>query len=477
VVGAGRQVVLLAPTTLLVRQHLETFQARFTGFPVRVEAISRFVPAVRQKKILEDLASGRVDVLIGTHRLLSGDVAFRNLGLVVVDEEHRFGVMHKERLKRAAPDVDVLMLSATPIPRTLHLALSGFRDMSILNTPPHRRRPVITVTGAWREDLVRTAILREIARGGQVFYVHNRVATIERQAVQLRRLLGKARIVVAHGRMGEAELESAMRRFLGGEADILVCTTIVESGLDLPRVNTLVVDDAHELGLAQMYQLRGRVGRREEQAYALFLHPEGITLGRDAAERLAAFADLDEMGAGYRLARRDLEIRGGGDMLGLSQHGHIPRIGFEAYCRMVEEEVLKLKGIERRRTEVKTSLDAAIPAEWLPQDNLRVSLYRRLLRVEAPAEVDALAEELVDRFGSLPAPVSFLLDLSRLRVAGPDLGIQEAILSPDESVLRGDPDRMNLRIGPMKRWFRLQNGWVGPGGYGALIPLWSAVRP
>jgi transcription-repair coupling factor (superfamily II helicase) len=476
-VCSGRQVAFLAPTTLLVRQHEESFRARFAGFPIRVESVSRFVPASRQKRILEDLAEGKVDVLVGTHRLLSGDVAFKDLGLVVVDEEHRFGVLHKERLKRIAPNVDLLMLSATPIPRTLHMALSGLRDLSLLNTPPHRRRPVITFVGPWRDDLVRTAILREVGRGGQVFYVHNRVATIEKQATALRRLLGKARVVVAHGRMSEEELESAMRRFLGGEADILVCTTIVESGLDLPRVNTLVVDDAHELGLAQMYQLRGRVGRREEQAYALFLHPEGVTPSREAAERLAAFSDLDELGAGYRLARRDLEIRGGGELLGAAQSGHASRIGFEAYCRMVEEAIDRLRGVTRQRTEVKIELDATIPSDWLPQDNLRVSLYRRLLRVDSSAEVDALAEELADRFGSLPPPVAFLLDTCRLRVLGPDLGIREALLSRDETVLKGDPDRMGRRIGPIRGFFRLADGWIGPGGYGVLPTLWAAVRP
>ncbi|MDD7649746.1 DEAD/DEAH box helicase, partial [Cloacibacillus porcorum] len=318
-VFAGKQTAIMAPTTLLAQQHFETFTARFANTPIRVEVISRFVPVGQQKRILQDLSEGKVDILIGTHRILTDDVKFKDIGLIIVDEEHRFGVMHKDHLKKSMPGVDVLMLSATPIPRSLSLSISGLRDMSILQTPPQRRLPVITVVRPFSEELLKSAVLREKNRGGQIFFVHNRINDLQERAVMLKRLFPKLNIAVAHSKTSESALEKTMSEFAAGKIDILVCTTIVESGLDIPAANTLIVDDAHELGLAQMYQLRGRVGRREEQAYAFLFYPSNVHISVESSERLEAIAELDELGAGYQLAQRDLQIRGGGDLIGISQ--------------------------------------------------------------------------------------------------------------------------------------------------------------
>jgi transcription-repair coupling factor (superfamily II helicase) len=392
-VFGGKQVAIMAPTTLLAQQHYETFSARFGRLPVRVEVVSRFVPISGQKKILEDLKDGKVDIIIGTHRLLSDDVLFKDLGLVVVDEEHRFGVMHKEHLKRMTPGVDVLMLSATPIPRSLSLSISGLRDISLLQTPPQRRLPVLTVVRPWSEELLKSAVLREKNRGGQVFFVHNRINDIHERTVMLKRLFPKLTIAVAHSRTPEAQLENTMMKFSLGEIDILVCTTIVESGLDIPMANTLIVDDAHELGLAQMYQLRGRVGRREEQAYAFLFYPNDVRLSVEASERLEAIAELDELGAGYSLAQRDLQIRGGGDLIGIAQHGNSTRVGYQKYCDLLADEIARIKGTKRKEAEVEIGFPAAIPGNYIPQENLRVTLYRRMLKTDTPEEALALKYE------------------------------------------------------------------------------------
>ena len=472
----GKQTAILAPTTLLAQQHYETFSSRFGNLPVRVEVVSRFVPFSEQKKILEDLKEGKVDIIIGTHRLLSQDVVFKNLGLVVVDEEHRFGVMHKEHLKKMAPGVDVLMLSATPIPRSLSLSMSGLRDMSVLQTPPQRRLPVLTVVRPWSEELLKNAVLREKNRGGQIFFVHNRINDIHERTVMLKRLFPKLNIAVAHSRTPEALLEKTMMRFSLGELDILICTTIVESGLDIPMANTLIVDDAHELGLAQMYQLRGRVGRREEQAYAFLFYPPEAHLTPEASQRLEAIAEMDELGAGYQLAQRDLQIRGGGDLIGIAQHGNSTRVGYQKYCDMLAEEISKIKGEKKKQAVVEVAFPAAIPGYYLPQDNLRVTLYRRMLKADRPAEAISLKEETVDRYGKLPPALEFLMDLTCVRTAAPELQITKIICSSQETVIQGNPDGGWTSLDLKLPWMRKLDGFVGPGGYKGISILAEMIK-
>ena len=464
----GRQVAMMAPTTLLAHQHYDMLCGRFDSFGVRVEVISRFVAPSKQKAILEDTASGKVDILIGTHRLLSQDIAFKDLGLVIVDEEHRFGVMHKEHLKNLHPAVDVLMLSATPIPRSLHMSLSGIRDMSLLQMPPRKRLPVITAIGPWSEVLVKNAVIREKARGGQVFYVHNRVQTIDREAMMVRRLFPKLKVGVAHGQMREKQLKSAMDKFSEGAIDILVCTTIVESGLDMPRANTMIVSDAQELGLAQMHQLRGRVGRRDEQAFALFLHPAEAMLTREASERLEAIAALGEFGAGYELAKKDLEIRGGGELVGISQHGNLGRVGFQRYCDLLEEAIKRAKGEYRERPSVEVGMPSAIPSEYLPHESVRVALYRKLLWSCDMETLELLREETIDRFGPMPKVLEFLFDVASIKIIGPDFMISKVLCGRDETVIECYPEGPPAGMKTPSGWFRRMNGFIGPGGFAAL---------
>jgi transcription-repair coupling factor (superfamily II helicase) len=475
-VFAGFQVALVAPTTLLAEQHHATWSARFDQFGVRVEVVSRFVSPARQRRVIEDAAAGKVDVLIGTHRILGADVAFKNLGLVVVDEEHRFGVMHKEHLKNLYPGVDALMLSATPIPRSLHMSLSGLRDLSVLDTPPRKRLPVITATGMWSETLVKNAVLRETSRGGQVFYVHNRVNTIGREALMIRRLFPRLRVEIAHGQMREKQLKETMGRFADGGLDMLICTTIVESGLDIPRANTLIVSDSQDLGLAQMHQLRGRVGRREEQAFALFLYPEGVTLTRDAVERLEAIASLGEFGAGYELAKRDLEIRGGGELVGVAQHGSLGRVGFQRYCDLLEEAVRRVKGDVRERTQVEVTMPSAIPGDYLPHESLRVALYRKLLWTRDASALEALREETVDRFGPMPRALRFLFDVAKLRAVGSDYGVLKVVCGAGEISVQCAADSALLTKLPPKGWFKRERGFLGPGGPAALAGFLAYVK-
>jgi transcription-repair coupling factor (superfamily II helicase) len=474
-VFGGAQAALIAPTTLLAEQHFVTWGARFDPFGVRVEVVSRFVPASRQKKILAETASGRVDVLIGTHRMLGQDVVFKDLGLVIVDEEHRFGVMHKERLKNLYPGVDVLSLSATPIPRSLHMSLSGLRDLSLIETPPRKRMPVITATGMWSETLVKNAVLREYARGGQIFYIHNRVHSIDREAMTVRRMFPKLRADVAHGRMREKDLKEAMDRFARKETDILICTSIVESGLDISGANTLIVSDSQDLGLAQMHQLRGRVGRRDEQAFALFLYPEGVVLTKEASERLEAIAAMGEFGAGYELARRDLEIRGGGELAGVAQHGHIGRVGFQRYCDLLEDAIRRLKGDSRAETQVEVALPCAIPESYIQQESLRIALYRKLLWSRDAGVLDALRDETADRFGPVPAALDFLFGVARLRTIGPDYGISRVFCGCDETSAQCEEWSPLFRNPPVKGWFRREKGFAGPGGMASFCRLASHV--
>jgi transcription-repair coupling factor (superfamily II helicase) len=424
----GKQVAVLVPTTLLAEQHYVTFAERFGPFPVRVEMLSRLVGQAQQKSVVADVAGGRVDVLIGTHRLISGDVAFADLGLLIVDEEQRFGVAHKEKLKRLRAHVDVLTMTATPIPRTLEMALSGIRDMSVVDTPPEDRQPVLTYVGPYSEGMALGAVRRELLRGGQVFWVHNRVATVDRQAARLAEQIPEARIVVVHGQMDEAVLEKQMMRFWDRDADVLVCTTIIESGLDVPSANTLIVDRADRLGLAQMYQLRGRVGRSSERAFAYFFFPPQQQLTEEAHERLTTISRHTALGAGFQIALRDLEIRGAGNVLGAEQHGHIAAVGFDTYARLLRESVAEMKGEEiPEEKEIRMDLPvrAFIPVGWVAQEALRLDLYRRIATAgdhDRLAEVD---EETADRFGRLPPEVEALFAVASLRITCARLGVSE----------------------------------------------------
>ena len=444
----GTQVAVLVPTTILASQHLVTFTQRFAAYPVTIRMLSRFVPAHEQADTLAGITSGSVDLVIGTHRLLSRDVRFRDLGLLVVDEEQRFGVGHKERLKQLKTEVHVLTLSATPIPRTLNLALVGVRDMSVIETPPEDRLPIQTRVAEASAGLVRDAILRELDRGGQVFYVHNRVETIEAQADQLRRLLPQARIVVAHGQMPEGALERVMLAFASGEHDVLVCTTIIESGLDIPNANTIVIDRADALGLAQLYQLRGRVGRSSRRAYAYLLYRRRDRLSDIARKRLQAIFNASELGAGFQIALSDLEIRGAGNILGAEQHGHMAAVGFDLYTRMladaVEEEKATLEQrparTARQSAVIDLPVDAYLPDDYVPEEPQKLELYRRLGRVATDHELGQVRTELLDRFGPLPGPVERLLEVARLRLMAEAAGITSIAREEGQLVLRFGSD-------------------------------------
>ena len=424
----GKQVAVLVPTTLLAEQHFITFSERYAAFPVKVAMLSRFVSPAEQQRVLADAAKGAVDVVIGTHRLLSNDVKFKDLGLLVVDEEQRFGVGHKEKLKTMRAHVDVLTMTATPIPRTLEMALTGIRDMSTVDTPPEDRQPVLTYVGAYEEGLALGAVRRELLREGQVFWVHNRVATIDRQAAWLQDQLPDARIVVAHGQMDEDQLERQMMRFWDRDADVLVSTVIIESGLDVPNANTLVVDAAHRLGLAQMYQLRGRVGRSPERAFAYFFFPPTRELTEEAHERLATISRHQALGSGFQIALRDLEIRGAGNLLGAEQHGHIAAVGFDTYCRLLQESVAEMKGEpipEEHEIRIDLPVKAFIPPGWVAQEALRLDLYRRIATAGDHEILARIHEETQDRFGQLPPEVETLFAVASLRVTCVRLGVTE----------------------------------------------------
>jgi transcription-repair coupling factor (superfamily II helicase) len=415
----SKQVMVLVPTTILAQQHYGTFRERFADFPVKVEMISRFRSAAEQKRILEEFAAGRVDVLIGTHRLLSQDVKPKDLGLVIVDEEQRFGVTQKEALRRLKVRVDVLTLTATPIPRTLQMSLSGVRDVTIIETPPRDRHPIQTYVGLHDEGMVTRAIQREIARGGQVFYLHNRVETIDKSAERLRALMPEARFAVAHGQMPEQELEQVMLEFLRGDADVLVTTTIIESGLDIPNANTLIVDRADLLGLAQLYQIRGRIGRSARVAHAFLFHPDEAVLTEEALARLTTLADYTELGSGFKIAMRDLEIRGAGELLGEEQSGQIAAVGFEMYLAMLHEATAQLQGqgpVVAKVPRVDVGLDAHVPAGFIGYEAARVDLHRRIASAASAQELVDLRAELSDRFGDIPEPVDNLIFLGETRV-------------------------------------------------------------
>ena len=424
----GRQVAILVPTTLLAQQHFATFSERFAPYPVRVEVLSRFLSNAEARKVAAGLRSGEVDVVIGTHRLLSGDIEFKNLGLLVIDEEQRFGVSHKEAIKALRTDIDVLTLTATPIPRTLEMSLTGIRDLSLLNTPPAERQPILTYVGAYDERAVAEAVRRELLREGQVFFVHNRVADIEHVAGRLAELVPEARIAVAHGQMDEGTLERVVLDFWEGDFDVLVCTTIIESGIDMPTVNTLVVDRADLLGLGQMHQLRGRVGRAGQRAYAYLFHPRDRELTEEAFERLRTIGETTELGSGFRIAMRDLEIRGAGNLLGTGQSGHIASVGYDLYVQMVNEAITELNGETvpvPAEIKVEVPLDANIPADYIAREDLRLDAYRRLAEVKTLGDVDDIAAEWVDRYGPVPQDAAALLSVGRLRAECRRTGVLE----------------------------------------------------
>jgi transcription-repair coupling factor (superfamily II helicase) len=437
----GKQVLMLVPTTVLAQQHWNTFRNRYRDYPVRVEMVSRFRKPSEVKQVLADFAEGKVDVLIGTHRVLSRDVVSKELGLVIVDEEQRFGVRQKELLRQLRLEVDVLALSATPIPRTLHMSLAGLRDISVIETPPEGRRPIRTFVGEYDEELIKEALEREIARNGQAFYLHNRVDTIEEAAEKLKQMCPNLRFLVAHGQMPERELEDKMITFLAGDADVLVSTTIIESGLDIPQANTLIVERADQLGLSQLYQIRGRVGRSDALAHAYLFYPDAQELTPEARARLATLADHTELGAGFAIAMRDLEIRGAGDLLGAEQSGHVAALGFELYVEMLHEAVAELSGQRRlaaKPVRIDVRVDAFVPAAYIAAEALKIDLHRRIALTETEDELHELRVATEDRFGPVPEPVENLFAIQEVK-------LKLALLGADYLVFRGG----RASIGPV----------------------------
>ncbi|HTW11759.1 MAG TPA: transcription-repair coupling factor, partial [Solirubrobacteraceae bacterium] len=421
----GKQVMVLVPTTILAQQHYGTFSERLKDYPVRIEHVSRFRPAAEQREAIAAFGRGEVDILIGTHRLLSRDVRAKDLGLLIIDEEQRFGVKQKELLKQMKLKVDVLAMSATPIPRTLQMSLAGIRDISVIETAPEGRRPVKTYVGEYDEELVKAALQREKARGGQAFFLHNRVESIDETAERLRGLCPNMRFEVAHGQMEDSELEKRMLAFLRGDADVLVATSIIESGIDIPQANTLIIERADVFGLSQLYQIRGRVGRSRERAYAYLLYPSQAALTAEAAQRLAALSDYTELGAGFKIAMRDLEIRGAGNLLGDEQSGHVAALGFELYMQMLDEAVQAASAAaagdgaaeqEWEPVRLDINVDAYVPADYIPYEQAKVDVHRRIAGAREVADLAILREELLDRFGDLPEPLENLLLLQQARI-------------------------------------------------------------
>ena len=416
----SKQVVFLVPTTILAQQHYNTFVQRMKDFPVRVDLLCRFRTAAEQKKTIQDLKKGYVDIVIGTHRVLSKDVEFKDLGLLIIDEEQRFGVTHKEKIKDMKKDVDVLTLTATPIPRTLHMSLIGIRDMSVLEEPPQDRIPIQTYVMEFNEEMVREAISRELARDGQVYYVYNRVNDIVELTNRIAALVPEANVGFAHGQMKERELEKIMYGFINGEIDVLVTTTIIETGLDISNVNTMIIHDADKMGLSQLYQLRGRVGRSNRTSYAFLMYKRDKMLKEIAEKRLHAIREFTELGSGFKIAMRDLELRGAGNLLGAEQHGHMESVGYDLYCKMLSEAVKEAKGIPHQEdfeTTVDLELDAYIPEKYIPNEFQKLDIYKRIAGIENDNEYEDMLEELMDRFGEPPKSVQNLLAVARLKAA------------------------------------------------------------
>jgi transcription-repair coupling factor (superfamily II helicase) len=471
----GKQVAVLVPTTVLAQQHFNTFRQRLAAFPVVIEMLSRFRTPQQQRDILSHLSSGRIDILIGTHRLFSSDVEFKDLGLLIIDEEQRFGVTHKETLKKMRTEVDVLTLTATPIPRTLYLALSGIRDISTINTPPEERLPIVTHVGPYSTRLIRQAILRELERGGQVFFVHNRVQTIGAMKSHLNHLVPEAHISIAHGQMPELELSKRMEQFTEGEVDVLLSTSIIESGLDIPNANTLIVDRADTFGLAQLYQLRGRVGRGAQRAYAYFFRHNRKTPTPEGRQRLETIAESTQLGAGFSIAMRDLEIRGTGDILGTRQHGHVAAVGFYLYTRMLAEAVKRLHLGQDIPAPILSStgypsfsfvnvdlpMAISLPVDYVPDKNVRLGLYRRMADLRTLEEVEALIEEFNDRFGSPPETVHNLFYQLKIKLLSERDGLSSLTVENGQLVMRFPGDEIpaslpdlgpKVRIGKTALW-------------------------
>jgi transcription-repair coupling factor (superfamily II helicase) len=476
-IQAGKQVAVLVPTTLLARQHTDTFADRFRGYPIRVEMLSRFLTPGEARQVLDGLADGTVDCVIGTHRLLQEGVRFKDLGLLVIDEEQRFGVQHKESIKQLRTDVDVLTMSATPIPRTLEMSLTGIRDLSLIQTPPADRQPILTYVGEYDERAVAEAVRRELLREGQVFYIHNRVQTIDRAAERLRELVPEARIAVAHGQLDEGTLERVVVDFWEGEYDVLVCTTIIESGIDMPTVNTLVVERADLLGLGQLHQLRGRVGRSGQRAYAYLFHPPDRVLTEEAYERLRTIGEATELGSGFKIAMRDLEIRGAGNLLGADQSGHIAAVGYDLYCQMVTEAVAEMKGeVVRPPAEVKLDVptDAHLPPSYVAKEELRLEAYRRLAAVTTHPEVDDIRAEWEDRYGPVPPPAEALLTVGHLRAECFRLGLRDVAITSGQARL----GPITLKASEALRLRRISRDALYKEGQQQLVlPLRRGVEP
>jgi transcription-repair coupling factor (superfamily II helicase) len=440
----GKQVAVLVPTTILAQQHYTTFSERLKDYPVQVEVLSRFKSPKEQKGIIDSVEKGRIDIIIGTHRLLQKDIQFKELGLLIIDEEQRFGVTHKEKLKKFKKSVDVLTLTATPIPRTLQLSLFGAKDMSIINTPPKDRLPIQTSISRFDKELIAEAILREADRGGQVYFVHNRVESINSIYDLLRKLLPELRLAVAHGQMEEKVLEKIMLQFLEGKYDCLLCTNIIESGLDLPNVNTILINRADRFGLAELYQLKGRVGRSNRKAYAYLLVPDFGDLTPQARKRLSAIQQYTQLGSGFYLALRDLEIRGAGNILGPQQHGFIEEIGFDLYCRLLDEAVKEIKGEEIKKikeTKLEIDLDLFLSPEYIEDSQLRMEIYKKLSEIKKKEEVDNLKIELQDRFGPLPREAQELLEVSEIKLLSQAKEISRLSLRGDRLRIEFDPDK------------------------------------
>ena len=447
----NKQAAVLAPTTVLAFQHSETFRRRFAAFPIRIELLSRFRTAAQQKAVLRDLEAGKVDIVIGTHRLLSKDVAFHDLGLVIVDEEQRFGVRHKERLKAMKKSVDVLSLSATPIPRTLHMSLVGLRNMSLIETPPRDRLAIQTIVAPFSEEIIQTAIEQELERGGQAYFVHNRVESLPGMVARIQKLVPQARIGMAHGQMNERQLERVMLGFLRQETNVLAATTIIENGLDIPLVNTIIVNRAERMGLAELYQLRGRVGRSSRRAYAYLLVPEEAELSPEARHRLSALKEFSELGSGFRVAALDMELRGAGNLLGRQQHGHVNAVGFELYCQMLERAVQQLRGEETRpevAASIQLGLDIRIPPSYIPEESQRLRMYKVIGSIRTPEERARAEQELEDRYGPLPTPIRNLLEYAALKAAAEQMRIQSVERKNEKLLIQFhpsggvDPDRL-----------------------------------
>lgn len=434
-VNDSKQVAFLVPTTILAQQHYNTFMERLGDFPITVEMLSRFRTPAQQKKALERLKNGEVDIIIGTHRLLSKDVTFKNLGLLIVDEEQRFGVTHKERIKQMKGNVDVLTLSATPIPRTLHMSLVGIRDMSVLEEPPIDRLPIQTFVMEHNEEIIREAINRELARGGQVYYVYNRVRNIDEVTAEIMKMVPDANVAFAHGQMSERELENIMMAFINGEIDVLVATTIIETGLDISNVNTIIIDDADRMGLSQLYQLRGRVGRSNRTSYAFLMYKRDKALKEVAQKRLAAIREYTELGSGIKIAMRDLEIRGAGNLLGEAQSGHMEAVGYDLYCKMLNDAVRRLKGDptmeEEFETEIDIQVEALIPAKYIPSEYQKLDMYKKIAEIQNEEDYRDMQEELIDRFGDIPKVTQNLLYIARIKAKAHQTGIEQIIQKPN----------------------------------------------